>query len=783
MQNVEHNEATKPPTTDTKRQRRGEKDRARSGSAGQRGADGAAASGRSSPGRRVRGCGARPRSRSTISPSHDGCPATAGEAGERLDRVRPPHWPRRAGGRPAAGLNGNRGTARLRTARPPGRGPRGLAHGRAPGGVQECGACNAWQRVEAVAAARLQAQLRPLWLHVARPGSASAGKRQDIAAFDVIPAGSSSDVCPDQGLRRPPSREQAPCAMPTQSLLRNWPERCPAANKLGSASIRPSAGSNGSKMPSAPTEPTPESFSSKSGMETQLSPSESPKEDEENPKEDEENPMKNPFTVPSDINIFSVREKERRKAKAERERMKTMKVHEKMTYSTKAKAIQTGLKKALQKEEEEEARKQATDDERRKIAPKSLSGKLHIKNDYPLERTTFCDYINNQREIFYLEYSMAVMREKMQKMDSIVEQEERKLKKAQRTREKDAAMFHESQKEKLNQCCQAIERTRKETAAQAEKTREILEINSQIEDIKSDILRMKRTLREHKLCRDFLYELSPKEWQEKHVIKGKTGKYLEAFLSTGDLSSLEDLESEASSDGDEPAELYFTDPQQVLSVLTEMEEKILSFIQNSQGTNTAVEKLITECVSNHQGRQKQLAELKQQVDTFKSSIAKLEEKKADLMIKAHLFSPGEHKADEQDKMLESLEKKVREVYQHCTGESGANLQIEQMLMVIEKQVYDLQERLESIPPEKLKPLLEAKRKEWRLRLREERLRQQKKQEEERLKKILEKSQSAVKIATGKRPMFRSKLPAINKQQKQNLEQMEKEKEEQLYYFT
>lgn len=81
-----------------------------------RGAErGAAGGGRSSPGRRVRGCRARPRSRSTISPSQDGLPA--GEAGERLDRVRRPHWPRRGGGWPGTGLNGNR-----RTARP---GPRG----------------------------------------------------------------------------------------------------------------------------------------------------------------------------------------------------------------------------------------------------------------------------------------------------------------------------------------------------------------------------------------------------------------------------------------------------------------------------------------------------------------------------------------------------------------------------------------------------------------------------------------------------------------------------------
>lgn len=46
-------------------------------------------------------------------------------------------------------------------------------------------------------------------------------------------------------------------------------------------------------------------------------------------------------------------------------------------------------------------------------------------------------------------------------------------------------------------------------------------------------------------------------------------------------------------------------------------------------------------------REKKLAELKQQVVSLKSSIAKEEEKVADLKLKVHLFSSGEYKADDQ----------------------------------------------------------------------------------------------------------------------------------------
>lgn len=59
--------------------------------------------------------------------------------------------------------------------------------------------------------------------------------------------------------------------------------------------------------------------------------------------------------------------------------MKTMKIHEKITYSAKIKAKQKGLRKALQKEEEEAGRKQATNEERLKTLQESLSWKVAIE--------------------------------------------------------------------------------------------------------------------------------------------------------------------------------------------------------------------------------------------------------------------------------------------------------------------------------------------------------------------------------------------------------------------
>uniref|UniRef100_A0A8D0G1E4 Cilia and flagella associated protein 100 n=1 Tax=Strix occidentalis caurina TaxID=311401 RepID=A0A8D0G1E4_STROC len=435
----------------------------------------------------------------------------------------------------------------------------------------------------------------------------------------------------------------------------------------------------------------------------------------------------------------------------ERERMKTMKIHEKMTYSTKIKAKQKGVRKALQKEEQEEARKEATNEERLKTLQESLPWKIAIKK----EKETFRDYINDKREIFLLEYAMAVKRDEMQRMENIARKEESKLEKAKYCLEKDAAMFDEFLKENHKNCVQALKIAEKETTAKTKKTTEIQAITSQIENLQSDISRFKNTLKEYKMYRDFLYQLSPKEWQEKHGKKHTKGKDLktapkanEANASPPSTAEQGDEQSGTSAHGrafEQPGlvqtnfhvvqwkrsyrrtkphhmcfplqepELYFTDPQQLLSIFMEIEEENLSFIQRSQEIEESLDKVQHTFITTHESTEKKLAELKQQVVTLKSSIAKEEERVADLKLKVHLFSSGESEADDQDKMLTSLNEKVLEVYCQCTGENEANLETMEMLMVIEKQLNNLLDNLERIPPAKIEQAEKVKKKEQRIR--------------------------------------------------------------------
>ncbi|KAM3848624.1 cilia- and flagella-associated protein 100 [Vipera latastei] len=570
----------------------------------------------------------------------------------------------------------------------------------------------------------------------------------------------------------------------------------------------------------------------------------------------------NPFKIPADIDIFLLRDKQKEKAKLERERRKTLKVHEKMTCSTLQSAKQSGFKKAIEMEEEAEDKELAAEAERLKTLRESISWKIAITKDQVVERETMHDYINQKRQMFLLQYAVTVKKDEIQKLENLAVEEEAKLEKAEEDLERDAGMFDEFLKENDRNSVQALKIAEKETKAKLEKIIEIRELTAQMMNIQSEIARFEDTLQEYVVFKDFLYQLSPKEWREDHERRrmkekvnksGSESKDEKSGLSKDSGKDFQDLQDkgrrrtgsttkrssfdvtnieppssrtpsqvlsrkesfklsrvssrqtlksqqsrkpsvqiapseekftpELSDEDDEVPELYFTDPQQLLQVFTELEEQNLSLIQNSQETEETLDELRHTLVNTRNKMDREIEQLKLLAVTLQANIVKEEETAADLELKARVFSFGEYKADVQDKMLVSLHRKVLEVYRRCIGENEANLGTLQMLTVIEHQLDDLLECLERVPPGKIEQAEKAKEKERRMRMREEKIRQQRQLQEERLQRALARAQADVKKKTGRRLIFRSEPPAFKEKEDEDQGLIDKEKEELLYYFT
>lgn len=80
-------------------------------------------------------------------------------------------------------------------------------------------------------------------------------------------------------------------------------------------------------------------------------------------------------------------------------------------------------------------------------------------------------------------------------------------------------------------------------------------------------------------------------------------------------------------------ELYFTDPQQLLEIFTELEEQNLSLIQNSQDHEEQLEEMTRELQITMEKKNAETEALQRQVNNLEQSIASEEHKERELMAK------------------------------------------------------------------------------------------------------------------------------------------------------
>nr|XP_002131495.1 cilia- and flagella-associated protein 100 [Ciona intestinalis] len=548
----------------------------------------------------------------------------------------------------------------------------------------------------------------------------------------------------------------------------------------------------------------------------------------------------NPFKVPPDQDIFMLRDKERQRKKEERERQQKLKVHEKTTYASRVNAKTASMRRAALGSEELLHDEEDSIDLAVKDDP---SWTLAVTRDRNVEKEDLAEYVSKKREMFLVQYSLRVKRDEMRKLEELAAAEERKLERAEHFLEEDAAMFDEFLKENDKNSVEAIKRAESESKSKLEKVAEIKKNNAIMMAIKSDISKHEETLKEYMLYKEFLEKLTPNEWKEKRrkeqeerrrikreaqaahpsqsqnlekkstssitsasrregesrsssrvqsslvrvrssVLKSGGRKALSTPKSITDTESVRSAEvSFFEEESDEEPELYFTDPAQLLNMFQELEEHNLSLITNSQETEEAMEELkhTIRNTKDKMGRETDM--LKAQINMLKATIRREEEKADDLELKCKMFSYGEFKAEDQEKMLKHLDKKVEEVYRGCIGDNEANISTLQMLTTIENKLEDLFENIEVMPPELVEAAEKAKEKERRMRLREEKLAAQRAHQEERVRKALERAKADPKKKAGKRLVFRSEPPQRKQKENKKKEGQDKEEEEKLYFFT
>jgi hypothetical protein len=518
---------------------------------------------------------------------------------------------------------------------------------------------------------------------------------------------------------------------------------------------------------------------------------------------DEERAERNPFTLPSDEEVFRMRDEERKRRSKEREEQRKLKVWQKTTGGSRV-AGSVRLKELIGGDGREGA---AASKSARQTKDAVNEARSIVVNERRQEKENMAEFIAKKREMFLVQMSLDTKREEIRKLEEKAQMKEEALKKSEQMLEEDAIRFDTFLKENDKKAHEAIKKAEKETKLKTDKVQEIKRLNQQIQMVSSDMSKHKEALEDCLKYKEFLDSLTPDEWfSEQKAIKRERQesrrqariqkrrdalekKRREAYEAQLRLEEAEaapkkkygagrrrksvagadpskavapkmpppvatpELEDEPLTSSDEELPMYFKHPQQLLDIFSQLEEQNLFLIQNSQETEKALEELKQNFEATKEQMDGKTALLKQNIDELELQIGAEENKAAQL--RGRLQARAGETQGRQEKLLAQLHEKVRDVYQKCGFDVGSKPSTLFMLSELEARLEQLLDHIETMSEEYLMKEEKDKEKKRRERKRQEQQALQDAQQEERNRKSIARSMQAPKKRTGRQVMFRS----------------------------
>ncbi|XP_020948395.1 coiled-coil domain-containing protein 38 isoform X3 [Sus scrofa] len=362
-------------------------------------------------------------------------------------------------------------------------------------------------------------------------------------------------------------------------------------------------------------------------------------------------------------------------------------------------------------------------------------------------KRTVHEFINDQRDRFLLEFALSTKRNTIQKYEKHTTMKERQLMKAEKKLQEDAMAFEEFLRENDQRSVDALKMAAQETINKLQMTAELKKASMEIQAVKSEIAKTEFLLREYMKYGFFLLKLSPKQWQIQQAMKrvSKSKENVNAMLP---------------------------------SIITKLSARRKEgSMEESRGTSFSEDSSLGR---GSQGKPR------------KRTTLTLENKKSSLSNRAESIS-SEDSLDflldddmdyDLEKLIDSLSKKINQVYRVCIGDAEVgSLNPIQKLVKVESRLVELSDLIESIPKENVEAIERMKQKERRQKLREEKMREKQKHQEERLKAALERAVAQPKKKLGRRLIYRSKPPSANKHELFSVKDTKTKSLEEEYFFT
>jgi len=474
----------------------------------------------------------------------------------------------------------------------------------------------------------------------------------------------------------------------------------------------------------------------------------------------------NPFALPTEKEIFAMAKYEKVRKAEERARQKTLRVHEKTTTVRERARIPQG------------SVIRAKDSALRKMQPDlSRSAPPVVAH----ERETIQEFIAKKKEMFLLSLSLDTKWSEIQKLEERAQWREEALEKSDKMLVEDSARFEKFLRENDEKAIEATKRAEQESRARQEKVKQAKAIQVEIEHMKNELAKVGDHVSKCLDYERFLQALTPKDWARDclRLRKEERGvqQWAEAvgadeevmgikevaelapadrtkarldelgFLEFLDVSmdrldgaaaELERVREAAVESGElaeEPIPQFFTEASQLLEVYSDLEQNNLFLIEHSQSVEETLEKEQAKFTEARERMSGQLRHLREQITALEGGIAEQDAKKEEAMKRkrsgAVLMSTGE--------TIEEIRHAIERVYTSSGFELDASDDPLSMVTALEKELDRCQARYSSLPREHVDAAEKALKKEQRETKRLVLLEQQKREQERRIQKVLERS--------------------------------------------
>ncbi|XP_054552097.1 coiled-coil domain-containing protein 38 isoform X2 [Talpa occidentalis] len=395
--------------------------------------------------------------------------------------------------------------------------------------------------------------------------------------------------------------------------------------------------------------------------------------------------------------LFLFKENEMEAKKKEKFINRSMKVHQKSTFSSRMKSRSHLSQLSFYSD------KGGVSFDKYGLDPALI---LRLTEGSDSKRTVH-EFINDQRDRFLLEYALSTKRNKIMKFEKLIALKERQLMKAEKKLQEDSIAFEEFLRENDQRSADALKIAAQETINKLQVTAELKKASMEVQAVKSEITKTEFLLKEYMKYGRFLLKLSPKHWQLQQALKraqasknkenmnvilskrpktsakmkeshegimktsltedsavgsssqgGKQQKTIRNLSSEHKRSISNQAESISSEDSfdffldgdidyDLEPELYFKEPEELLQVLNELEEQNLTLVQYSQDVDENLEDINKREKLIHDKINSNIDFLLEHKNMLKESCVREEEKAAELELRSRLFSFGQFNSDAQ----------------------------------------------------------------------------------------------------------------------------------------